>query len=339
MPTTLQVDVRPLDLTDDRALRRWYDVAAASELHDRPWAPHWSYDEMAVAVRADDGVVRWTLTGAYDGDEMVGAALLQEPLLDNLDKAYVEVHVAPPHRRRGVGSRLLADTVDRVRGLGRSVVLTETAVPAEQRDDHPYVRFGRSHGFTVANVEVRRVLRLPLADEVLDGMAHEAARHHQGYRILTFHDELPEALLPSFVQLQNLLAVDAPTGDIDFEEEGLTPDAYRQHMVRLAQQGRHKLVSVAVDAAGEVVAHSDLVVPPGDRPKVYQWGTLVRRDHRGHRLGAAVKVANLMALQRRYPERTEVYTTNSEDNAAMVGINERLGFRVVELCPELMLRL
>lgn len=87
------------------------------------------------------------------------------------------------------------------------------------------------------------------------------------------------------------------------------------------------------------MAHSDLLVPAGDRPKVYQWGTLVRRDHRGHHLGAAVKLANLLALQERFPDRTEIHTTNAENNAAMVGINERLGFRVVEICPEFMLEL
>ena len=55
-------------------------------------------------------------------------------------------------------------------------------------------------------------------------------------------------------------------------------------------------------------------------------GTLVRRDHRGHRLGTAVKIANLRALQQARPEATEVKTQNAETNAWMVGINVRLGF-------------
>lgn len=101
----------------------------------------------------------------------------------------------------------------------------------------------------------------------------------------------------------------------------------------MRQQGRHYLVSVALTSETEAVAATKLVVPAGDKPKVYQWTTLVRRDHRGHHLGAAVKVANLLALQERYPERTEVHTTNAEVNEAMIGINERLGFRAIELCP------
>ena len=63
-------------------------------------------------------------------------------------------------------------------------------------------------------------------------------------------------------------------------------------------------------------------------------GTLVRRDHRGHRLGTAVKVANLRALQGACPEATEVKTQNAETNAWMVGINVRLGFQAVGVVPE-----
>jgi hypothetical protein len=44
----------------------------------------------------------------------------------------------------------------------------------------------------------------------------------------------------------------------------------------------------------------------------------------------AVKVANLRELQRAHPERKTVGTGNDATNTYMVGINEELGFRVVE---------
>ena len=79
------------------------------------------------------------------------------------------------------------------------------------------------------------------------------------------------------------------------------------------------------------MAYTDLVLPSGAPSKVWQWGTLVDREHRGHRLGMAVKVANLRELQRAHPERETVGTGNDATNSYMVGINVELGFRVVEL--------
>jgi hypothetical protein len=116
----------------------------------------------------------------------------------------------------------------------------------------------------------------------------------------------------------------------------MTPDILAQKLDRNARAGRRTYLTLAV-RDGEAVAHSDLYVLAGDT-MAHQMGTLVRRDHRGHRLGAAVKVANLEALQRDRPDVTQVHTQNAEDNQWMVGINVRLGFEPVGVCPELVRR-
>ncbi len=80
-------------------------------------------------------------------------------------------------------------------------------------------------------------------------------------------------------------------------------------------------------------------MPRHDPGMVFQWGTLVHPDHRGHRLGMATKVANLAWVQREAPGRERVYTMNAEVNQQMVGINEALGFRPVERHVSLLKRL
>ena len=88
--------------------------------------------------------------------------------------------------------------------------------------------------------------------------------------------------------------------------------------------------TVAIAPNGEVVAYNDLVVRADGPQQVMQWGTLVRREHRGRRLGMAVKVRGLQELARFAPEAKRVQTCNAEQNAQMVGVNEELGFRRVE---------
>ena len=78
-----------------------------------------------------------------------------------------------------------------------------------------------------------------------------------------------------------------------------------------------------------MVAYSELVVPTYDPERVYQWGTLVRREHRGHRLGLATKVHNLRRFQEQRAGRSAVFTYNAEVNRHMIAVNEALGFRPV----------
>ncbi|MGY2085862.1 GNAT family N-acetyltransferase [Blastococcus sp. SYSU DS0539] len=57
-----------------------------------------------------------------------------------------------------------------------------------------------------------------------------------------------------------------------------------------------------------------------------QGGTLVLREHRGHRLGARLKAAVLRDLAAQLPEVRRISTYNSDGNTPMVAVNEALGF-------------
>jgi hypothetical protein len=52
----------------------------------------------------------------------------------------------------------------------------------------------------------------------------------------------------------------------------------------------------------------------------------VLKDHRGHKLGMLLKVANLAHLEREYPGRSSVITWNAEENRFMLDVNEAVGF-------------
>jgi RimJ/RimL family protein N-acetyltransferase len=95
------------------------------------------------------------------------------------------------------------------------------------------------------------------------------------------------------------------------------------------RQGRTKYNTVALSSSGEVVAYSDLATTIHEPGRAYQWGTLVRPADRGHRLGLAVKVANLRLLQAERPDIVRLTTYNADVNARMIGVNEAMGFAPV----------
>ena len=327
------MEIRQIDVHDDALLTRFHQICERAELFERPWEIMWSFEEMSTNFRDKDEGELNEAYAAFDGDAMVGAAFAFYFLLDNTDKAYALVYVEPEMRRRGIGSALVDFVAERCGEHGRTTLTGESSYSFDRRDDHPTLLWARKNGFEVANIEIHRMLELPMETGVLQTMAAECAPHHVDYRIETFANDIPEAHLESYCYLLNQLAVDSPQGDFDWEAEAVTPEIFLQRTERMKSVGRQRYSTLGIDTDGVVVAHTDLVLPAATPEKVLQWGTLVRRDHRGHHLGAAVKVANLLALQADHPERSEVHTTNAEVNESMVGINDRLGFKPVAVCP------
>ena len=333
------MDIRQVNVFDDSEIERFHEVTERAEAFERPHHSGWSLDEAKIELRRQVPTERSEVWAAYDEGTMVGAMSLWFPLLDNLTKCWGAVGVDPDHRCRGVGSALVAQIVTRMTQEGRTTMVTETAYPFDRRTDHPYRRFAEANGFTVAIDEIRRILPLPVDPALLQTLAAEVAPHHTDYRIASFADVLPDELLASYCALSNQLGVDAPTGDVDFEAESMTPELWLEHVAKEKEMGRTRLSTLAIDGSGTVVAYTDLILPPEPSPDVWQWGTLVHRDHRGHRLGTAVKVRNLQQLAAAGSGRVRVVTCNAETNHHMVDINVRLGFEPVEVAPMFELRI
>jgi GNAT superfamily N-acetyltransferase len=332
------VEFRELDPHDDAQLRRYHEIAWSAEHDGRAWTSMWTYPEMCAAFREPTGDERVVGLCATDDGRTVGAAFLSFSLLDNTDTAYLQVWVEPELRGRGTGSALVAAAVDRVLAEGRHRVMGEASYRFEEREDGPTLRWARRNGFEIGNLEVARELALPVGDGLLAALADEARPHHTGYRV-EVHTELPAELVPSYCRLVNQLVLDAPTGSLELEEEQLTPEVFAAKRARDRSSGRRHLFAVAVHEGHRdpVAGLSHLMLPPGS-PRAEQWQTIVGREHRGHRLGTALKVANLHELQRGFPEVTSVHTQNAEVNAQMLAINDRLGFQPVAVVPEFVRR-
>jgi GNAT superfamily N-acetyltransferase len=322
-----------LDVHDETLSRRAYEAMMASRTANRPWYEPPSYSELIVDWRHEDKAEPKVLWVAEEHGEVAGVGTLHLPMEDNTSMAWCEVHVRPDLRRRGHGTALMGEILERSKDSGRSQILTEFLVPDEDWS-HPYRQFMDRHNFSLSNTEVIRHLDLPMATERFTRLDAETRPRWQGrYRIHTYVNGVPEPLRQSLCDVMNQLVVDAPTGDIEFEPESMTPERYAEYLGVERNQGRVRLTTVALAESGEVVAYTDLMLPAGAPTTVWQWGTYVHREHRGSRLGMAVKLENLRRLQADHPNRKRVTTGNDGTNSWMVSINEELGFRVVELCP------
>jgi GNAT superfamily N-acetyltransferase len=323
-----------VDPFDDDGFAAWYATQRAGDVFGREeTATPWHFEEAKVAARTPNRG-RWH--GRYAGIKdsvVVVSGEIETPLLDNLDHAELQVYTHPEHRRHGYGGALLDHLEGVAQDRGRTVFNANSAWPMEAPVDGVGTAGGEflaGRGYKFGLGDVQRTLALPVADALLDELAADAASRHAAYTLTSWVGPVPDEIAQGFVDLASSLMTEAPLGDIEREEETSDLDLARELEAISAKQGRTKYNTVAQDAAGEVVAYTDIAVSSHDVGTAFQWGTLVRRDHRGHRLGLAVKVANLRLLQRERDDLHRVVTWNAEVNGHMIGVNELLGFRPTE---------
>jgi GNAT superfamily N-acetyltransferase len=317
---------------DEAALHRWQDVTAASFAADFVGFPADPIEESRPALlglHGDDDVALYV--GDVD-DVPVVAVVTRLPIHDNLDLANVAIRTHPDYRRRGYGRAALTATLDLLRDSGRSKVLFE--IPTATRTEDPAGGEGlaASLGARPMTGETRRLLDLTtLSGPRLASLRDEARQAAAGYSTVAWLDHTPEPFLADMVALRSLMSTDPPQGELELEPERWDAARYLAVERSYIERGRqHFVVAAREDRSGRVIGYTDLGVPSGGATVGYQWDTIVHADHRGHRLGLLLKLANLAELRRQLPDVRYLNTWNSDDNAHMVAVNELLGFQSME---------
>ena len=262
--------------------------------------------------------------------------------VEESDTAWVNLHVLPEYRGRGIGSALaeaieqqVRDDEPHVRKLVSYHGVQEApgdrlpsptgfgSVPQGNRE----VRFALARGWTFEQVERVSRLEVPVAD--LDARLSSARAVTGGeYELHTWADRVPERWRADMADLITRMSTDAPSAGLEEPIDTWTVERLvHEEERRLRESDRRMLTTVAEHrSTGRLVAFTDLSLPPQSHRAVDQWATLVLREHRGHRLGMLVKLANLAQLARVAPGHPSVITFNAEENRPMLDANEAIGF-------------
>jgi GNAT superfamily N-acetyltransferase len=323
------IRVVPVDLADEETFNTWYDVYREALTFGRPEPFLPARDDLRQML-TPSSASRTEVWMALCDDQPAGGGGIQLPLLDNPKMAFFAIGVAPEWRRRGVGAALYDHALERIRAEGRTSVVCQVEVAPNDLETAPGVSFLRKRGLTPRNTLIRRRLRLPVPPDRLDLLEAKAAERLAGYQLLSWVGACPGEYAEEYAKLVGLLSVEQPQGDLELEAEKWDVARLRETEERSAANGESRYVTVAVAPDGSLAAHTLLGVL-GSQDPALQYDTLVLRAHRGHRLGLALKVANLRALQAAHADVRSVITSNAEQNAAMVKINVDVGFEIIEI--------
>jgi hypothetical protein len=127
----------------------------------------------------------------------------------------------------------------------------------------------------------------------------------------------------------------AALGDLDLVPQAWTSERLRVREARRAAQRRDQLTVVALTPVGAVAGYTNAHFSP-HAPRLADIGdTLVLPDHRGHRLGLAMKVLLHQKLRELYPAAQLIATGNATSNSQMNDVNDQLGYRLVDRALEM----
>lgn len=255
---------------------------------------------------------------------------------DDVSSAWLSVEVLPAHRYRGIGSALY-DTVAAIAAEeGRPILQSFTSHDATStgervasptgfgtvpRDDDG-ARFLLKRGYRLAQVERTSRLELPVA--------LPPVKPPVGYDVVLWEGPTPEHRLADLAVLHAAMSTDPPLGEVDYE-----PEVWDEERVRVgdrlnAADSRRWLTAAARHVASDtLVGFTQLTVPLDSSRPAFQQDTIVSKEHRGHRLGMLIKVANLAWMAGIAPDLSRVYTWNAEENTHMLAVNEAVGFSAI----------
>ncbi len=281
---------------------------------------------------------------ARRGETVVGSAYLGLPLKDNTTVAVGDLSVRPGADVRAVLTTLWDAARPRLVEHGRSTVqvwsvhrpmtpqqgkawlLPRTGVGGIAPDTRTQVL--QELGFVLEQVE--RHSQLDVDEGLGRAVTLEAGAlaRAAGYDVLSWAGGTPDHLLDGLADACAHMATDAPSGALEVGPEHWDADRVRYAEQSVAARGMVRVTTVAVDRrTGAVAAYTQIDHHPGRPAVAYQEDTLVLGEHRGHRLGMLVKIANLRALREEAPGVQRVHTWNAGENAWMLRINLALGFR------------
>lgn len=234
---------------------------------------------------------------------------------------FFDASVLRAWRRKGVGSALLRAGLGYLEERDVRVITTASSEPEGSA-------FLEARAFERKSVE--RESRLAFADvdwPMLEAWVAELAARAPEMRLERYEDRLPVELLeeycPALSEMMNLM----PFDDMDHGEIVITPEDYVTEYERYDATSTAHHVLLARGEGGRILAITDVVRRPSTPEAVYQRFTGVHPDARGKGLGKAIKADMLLFLKARYPEAEWIGTGNATTNAAMLAINDKLGFR------------
>jgi GNAT superfamily N-acetyltransferase len=313
------VELLPVDWTDEQvadlnAFENTLNAELDPEIPPRPVAVTRAHRDLredpqhVFVARSADGAV-------------VGSAWTDAPTRQNTHLVFTLISVRADQRRRGIGRALF----DAVREFAHARERTSLILGCDYRNAAAEA-FAASLGAELAFEG--HVNRLTITDVDVAEMQRWVDASHPEYVIEWVPDgPYPEDWLADMARLRDVLANDAPMGELPVEHRTTSFEELRADERRRLAMGVDRWTVIARHvSSGEPVGYTEVFVEERDPLHVFQGATAVDSKHRGHALGRQLKAAMFLRIVRDLPDAKYIRTFNADSNEPMLAVNRAMGF-------------
>jgi mycothiol synthase len=230
--------------------------------------------------------------------------------------------VAREFRRRGVGSLWLPIVLELMDRHGCTLL----TLGSDEESGHAFLK---SIGAQPKMADRESRLQLAEVDwgQVGRWIADGASRNPD--TALELYDEhIPEAMWEDYAKQFSRLLNTIPVDDLEIGEVVITAEVMAEWYERLDRAGEFMHGVLTRERDGSMSAITNMKWSPHTPELLDQQFTGVDPKARGRGLGKWIKAAMLDHMRKLHPEARYVSTWNAFSNAAMLGINNALGFKL-----------
>jgi len=236
--------------------------------------------------------------------------------------------VAREFRRQGIGSLWLPIVLELMDRHGCTLL----TLGSEEESGHAFLKsIGAQPKLT------DRESRLQLAEVDWDQVGRwsaEGAERNPDTALELYDERIPEAMWEDYSTQFSRLLNTIPVDDLDIGEAVITPAVMADWYERLERTGELTHGVLTRERDGSISAITNMNWSPHKPEVLDQQFTGVDPAARGRGLGKWIKAAMLDHMRRVHPEARYVSTWNAASNAAMLGINNALGFKLYRMGVE-----
>ncbi|HET9169378.1 MAG TPA: hypothetical protein VFN97_08070 [Actinospica sp.] len=188
----------------------------------------------------------------------------------------------------------------------------------------------RSLGYEGEHIDLGFVLDIPLPEPRMQELERWGREKASGYEVVTWVGMPPQQWREAYCRFHLL-------DDLELPPEHRNPVPLTVEMLESqARAYSSESAWLSIDALilapdGAPAAHSRVIVPRASGQGQGQWAvedwTLVLAAHRGRRLSALAKLANLRELAQHSPQTRTLHAEVPVTDEAMFAVNERFGYR------------